>query len=339
MRPFEYIVQIILWARRTLYQVFPARIYHPPLPVLVIGNIFVGGTGKTPVVIALVKGLSDHGWHPGVISRGYGIHIGPVPRLARGDVLANELGDEPALIARQTQAPLAVHPNRRKAIEALMRAHPEVNLIVADDGLQHLAMARDLEIIVQDQRGIGNGRVMPAGPLRESASRMQTVDAIITNLPAGDASPKDQATHNHTDQLPTVRASQMQLNIIAIRHLTDGESLTPEQFLLRMAGHCIAAAAGIGMPTRFFDSLRRAGFVLDQTLALEDHQTIDSRTFSGLKSDLILITAKDAIKCEGLADPRLWVVDVSSSFSDPDFIGWISNRLHQVSRSSYECLQ
>ena len=133
------------------------------MPVVVIGNVYVGGTGKTPMVIATVEGRA-RGFNPGVVSRGYGAKIGPEPRVGQGAALAaSAFGDEPALIARASGAPVSVHPKRALAAQALLRAHPDVDVIVSDDGLQHLALARDVEIVVQDERGIGNGRLLPAG--------------------------------------------------------------------------------------------------------------------------------------------------------------------------------
>ncbi len=324
MFPFACIVERVLQARRAFYRMLPQRTYQAPLPVIVVGNIYVGGTGKTPVVIALVQALSTKGWRPGVISRGYGIKIGPYPKLGQGDVLSSELGDEPALIARQTKAPVAVHPNRKLAIEALMVRHPEVNLIVSDDGLQHLALARDMEIVVQDLRGVGNGRVMPAGPLRENAARLEHVDAIVTNCTQETPPPSSRFNPKQ------VRQANMKLQIASIRNLSDGQVLSLDQFRQRFASQRLGAAAGIGMPVRFFDSLVHAGLQIEETLALEDHHIFTHATFSALQSQQILITAKDAIKCESLEDPRLWVVEVTPVFSDPDFTDWVSHRLQKI---------
>src|SRR5690606_11147564 len=133
--------------------------------------------------------LLAHGWHPGIISRGYGVDVGERARSGQGELDPLRYGDEPALIAHVTQAPIAVHPDRSLAIKRLRRDYPKVDVIIADDGLQHLALGRDLEIAVQDGRGIGNGRVLPAGPLREPASRLEYVDILISNLQPGEAAP------------------------------------------------------------------------------------------------------------------------------------------------------
>ncbi len=303
-------------------------VYHPPLPVLVIGNIFVGGTGKTPVVIALVKALIEKGWHPGVISRGYGVDIGPTARVGRAPLDPEQFADEPALIAEQTGATLAVHPNRKKAIESLLSHSPEIDLIISDDGLQHLALNRTLEIIVQDQRKVGNGCVMPAGPLRESIARLNLVQAIVTTIAfnAGTdptAAPCPQSGIHGTSP----RATNMSLRTVSFRNLTQQQSLTPAEFKNQVLNQTVAAAAGIGAPEKFFDSLRSQGFSLNQTLALPDHHRFTRDTFSSLQTDCILITAKDAVKCQHLNDSRIWVVQVDACFSDPAFTDWLNHAL------------
>ncbi|MDO8695152.1 MAG: tetraacyldisaccharide 4'-kinase [Sheuella sp.] len=340
MLPFSWIVLAILSIRRCFYRIFPSQVYHASVPVLVIGNIYVGGTGKTPVLIALVNALKQKGWHPGVISRGYGVKIGPMPRTGQGALDPTEFADEPALIARQSGAPIAVHPNRRKAIEALLTNSPEVNLIISDDGLQHLALARDMEIIVQDQRGAGNARVMPAGPLRESTRRLSQVQAIITNVPSLPAEPLPASRTTRQDAALTAhcshpqnnsapRTTYMALRAVAFRHLTSLQSLSPTEFKLKIMSQTLGAAAGIGMPERFFNSLRQQGLTLAESLALPDHHSFDADTFSTFKTQHILITAKDAIKCEQLNDTRLWVVEVDAVFSDAGFTDWLSATLQK----------
>ena len=324
MRPFSWIVVIILALRRKFYLIFSDRVYRARVPVLVIGNIYVGGTGKTPVVIGLVQALMQKGWRPGVISRGYGVAIGATPCVGQGTLAPERFGDEPALIADQTGAPVAVHPQRKKAIEALLAYAPQTNLIVSDDGLQHLALARDLEIIVQDQRTVGNGLVMPAGPLRETIDRLAQVQAIVTNV-ANPNNPPAAESQNLLESGP--RTTEMILEISRIRNLMTRESLSIAQFASLVSGHPLAAAAGIGAPERFFQSLRAQGLTLSETLPLPDHHTFAASTFEKVSARQILITEKDAIKCKHLLDARLWVVEVAAVFTQPGFTDWLNDAL------------
>ncbi len=164
LRPLSALTGWAVARKRSRYRQGRLPAYRAPVPVVVIGNVYVGGTGKTPMVIATVEGLRARGYTPGVVSRGYGVKVGPQPRVGTGALEADRYGDEPALIARATGAPVSVHPKRALAAQALLQAHPQVDVIVSDDGLQHLALARDIEIVVQDERGVGNGRLLPAGP-------------------------------------------------------------------------------------------------------------------------------------------------------------------------------
>lgn len=328
MKPFSWVVIGILTLRCFFYQAFPKKVFRASLPVLVIGNIFVGGTGKTPVVIALVNALKTRGWQPGVISRGYGIRIGKNARAGQDPLNPALFGDEPALIAQLTGAPIAVHPNRKKAIQALIAHSPSVDLIISDDGLQHLALSRDMEIIVQDLRGVGNAQVMPAGPLREPVARMKKAHAIVTTV----------TTLREKMSVPAesaVRKTDMALEICALRNLVSKQSLTVEQFLTQTHLERVAAVAGIGSPERFFNSLHAHGVPLTLTRALPDHHVFHANSFAGIEADHILITAKDAIKCETLRDSRLWVVEVFASFSDPSFEDWLSEQLRNLQSQRY----
>jgi len=293
--------------------------YRAPVPVVVIGNVYVGGTGKTPMVIATVDGLRARGYTPGVVSRGYGVKIGPDARVGSGALEAARYGDEPALIARATGAPVSVHPKRALAAQALLQAHPDVDVIVSDDGLQHLALARDIEIVVQDERGVGNGRLLPAGPLREPASRLQDVDAVVTNIGTPDG-------RSPTIGTARPRHVQMWLEPGAARQIEGGAT----RALSAYAGQPrIAAAAGIGNPERFFTTLRAAGITLAATLPLPDHHDYADSPFTAMTADAILVTSKDAIKCAALHDSRLWEVPVQAAFSDPQLFDWLAQALRQ----------
>ncbi|OZI48017.1 tetraacyldisaccharide 4'-kinase [Bordetella genomosp. 5] len=320
LQPLAAIAERVVAAKRAAYRDGRRTAWRAPVPVVVVGNIYVGGTGKTPVVIAVAEGLRALGWHPGVVSRGYGVKIEGEPRVGQGEVDPARFGDEPALIAARTGAPISVHPRRADAAAALLRTHPEVDVIVSDDGLQHLALARDLEIVVQDARGIGNGLMLPAGPLREPPSRLDEVDAIVTNDATTPAPPATAATP---------RRVTMHLEPTRVTQLTTGDPRPLSAFAALPAAR-LAAVAGIGNPARFFATLAAAGVHPATTLGLPDHYAYTSSPFAGLSADTILITAKDAIKCAALTDPRLWVVEVGARFSDPGFLAWVDRRLRDA---------
>ncbi|ADP17462.1 tetraacyldisaccharide 4'-kinase [Achromobacter xylosoxidans A8] len=297
--------------------------YRAPVPVVVIGNVYVGGTGKTPMVIATVEALRSRGYTPGVVSRGYGVKVGPHARVGLGELEAARFGDEPALIARATGAPVSVHPKRALAAQALLRAHPKVDVIVSDDGLQHLALARDIEIVVQDERGVGNGRLLPAGPLREPAERLREVDVVVTNIGTPDGQPQALGATGQPRQV------RMWLEPGDTRQIS-GRGKRP---LAAFAGlPRVAAAAGIGNPERFFTTLRGAGITLATALPLPDHHAYTESPFRALTADAILVTSKDAIKCAALDDPRLWEVPVRAGFSDPQLFDWLAQALRQPAR-------
>lgn len=300
---------------------YPERVYRAPVPIIVVGNILVGGTGKTPIVMALVGALRARGWTPGVISRGYGVRIDSQAHLSTDDPSVQTLGDEPALIARDTGAPVAVHPLRARAITALLIRSPGVDVIISDDGLQHLAMARDLEIIVQDERGTGNNRLLPAGPLREPAQRLARADWVITTLSAG--SNDRSSPLGLTVQLRPTHAEQ----------LATGDTLDWASWQARYAQSPCSAVAAIGQPERFFAMLRATGVSLAQAKSLPDHDAFRDKPFAELPDAPVLITAKDAIKCEDLGDTRLWAVHVEPVFSDPCWFEQINTRLKAIRRT------
>ncbi len=314
-----------LSARRALYSVGVLRQTRLDVPVVVIGNLYVGGTGKTPLTIELVGALSARGWHPGIVSRGYGA-TGDEARIVRRDDSARDVGDEPLLMARSTPAPVAVARSRAAAAQLLRARHPECDVLVADDGLQHWPLARDMEIALLHYRGLGNGWLLPAGPLREPASRLERVDAVVCN---GDVPPIDTAAPRYP----------MRTRLGDARPLNGG---SPAQTLAALSaaqergGLRIAAAAGIGMPDRFFAMLRSAGLVIDE-MPLADHFDFVANPFAGIAVDRILVTEKDAVKCVAnpalATDARIWVVPLVTEI-DPRLVDDVVARLHRTSRST-----
>jgi tetraacyldisaccharide 4'-kinase len=289
------------------------------IPVVVIGNLYAGGSGKTPLVIELVSLLRQRGWRPGVVSRGYG-GAAHQARLVTEGSEASECGDEPVLIAAATGAPVAIGRDRVAAARLLTKMHPTCDVLVADDGLQHRRLARDMEIAVIHGRGLGNGWLLPAGPLREPARRLRNVDAVVFNgrvQPVRIYSPffflRTEISEVYRLAKPEQRAA---LTELARRQAQGG---------LRLL-----AACGIGTPESFFQMLRDQGLRF-KTLALPDHYAYRHNPFPRGGVDGILITEKDAVKCRAdrtLAhDERLWVVPLHASL-DRRLTDMIETRLH-----------
>jgi tetraacyldisaccharide 4'-kinase len=260
-----------------------------PVPVIVVGNITVGGTGKTPFVLWLVERLIARGWRPGVISRGYGGCAPEYPLRVSPTTDPAWAGDEPALIARRTGLPVAVAPDRVAAARLLIDSG-EIDILVTDDGLQHYRLGRDIEICVVDgSRGLGNGALLPAGPLREPPARLREVDLVVVN--GGGWRPEG------------VPALDMQLETVEARPLVTGEPRPLSSF----AGARVNAVAGIGNPERFFASLRAAGIQVVPHPFPDHHNYTDIDLAFDEKLPL-LMTEKDAVKCAGLAQPHHWYV-------------------------------
>lgn len=290
------------------YRIGLLRPWRVGVPVVVVGNLYVGGTGKTPLTLALVRALRARGHQPGVVTRGYRGAAGDV-RIVEANARASEVGDEAVLMAEALRAdgiPVVAGRDRVAACRILLSAHPKCDVIVADDGLQHRRLARDVEMVVLDERGLGNGWLLPAGPLREPPSRLRRVSAVVCHgrvPPVRVFSPR----YEMRTRLGNVRALADPTRTISL------DGLVEEQ---RRGNLRILAAAGIGAPQRFFAMLRDAGLQIEE-MPLPDHYDFAVNPFIGRRFDLALITAKDAVKCRALSglasDGRICVVDLSAS--------------------------
>ncbi|HAS1960186.1 TPA: tetraacyldisaccharide 4'-kinase [Enterobacter cloacae] len=292
--PLSWLYGLVSGIIRLLYRLGLKRAWRAPVPVVVVGNLTAGGNGKTPVVIWLVEQLQKRGIRPGVVSRGYGGKAAHYPLLLSPVTTTAEAGDEPVLIYQRTGAPVAVSPVRSDAVQALLAEH-DVQIIITDDGLQHYALARDKEIVVIDGvRRFGNGWWLPAGPMRERASRLKFVDAVIVN--GGVAQP---------GEIPMQLQPGMAINLLT------GE----RQAVSRLPA--LVAMAGIGHPPRFFATLEQCGARLEKRVPLADHQAlvaeqVDALTTSG---QTLIMTEKDAVKCRAFAKGNWWYLPVDAELS------------------------
>jgi tetraacyldisaccharide 4'-kinase len=299
--------------RRRCYRAGWLSVVRLPVPVLVVGNIGVGGTGKTPLVAALARELAARGWSPGVVSRGYGRDpaAGAAPILVSPDATAERAGDEPLLLARRG-IPVAVDRDRVAAARALLAARPQCDLVIADDGLQHYRLGRAAEVVVVDAaRGFGNGWLLPAGPLREPRSRLAGVTAVVWNGAAPDAAAS-----------PARHGFAMALEPGAWRRV-DGEA--GELPAAAFAGRRAHAVAGIGNPARFFAELRRHG-VDPVEHPFPDHHRFTAGDIAFGDDLPVLMTEKDAVKCGGFADRRCWYLPVEARL-DPSLVACIEEKL------------
>ncbi len=311
--PVSLLYRALLAARRWAYRRGCYPTHRLPVPVVVVGNVVVGGAGKTPTVIALVQQLQAWGWHPGVISRGHGRN-GAQCVPVHPDSDSAEVGDEPLLLARATKAPLVVGRDRAAAGRALLQAHPEVDVIVSDDGMQHWALARDITLVLFDQRGMGNGWLLPAGLLREPWPAPAWGDGPVLEVQT--APLRRLAAH-----AVNARGQHRELQDWAKR---DGE--TP-----------LAALAGIAQPQTFFDMLRAHGVHLTTTLPLPDHAdaaTLRAALSSQPAHTTWLCTEKDAVKLFPLLDDetaqRVWTVPLEQTLP-PDLLNTVRRTLDGLS--------
>jgi len=282
--------------RRGLYRLGILRSVGLPVPVVVVGNITVGGSGKTPLALWLAQQMSVRGWHPGIVSRGY---AGALPagavREVFADSAASEIGDEPLLLKQRSGLPVFVGSNRVAAGRALLSAYPACNLIISDDGMQHYRLQRDVEIALLDERGAMNGWPLPAGPLREPVSRLDCVDALVCH---GEAQPP----------FCPVPLFRMNLTGNVFYLLSDPKKVCAGDALSHLH---LAALAGMAMPQRFFKHLRALGLSFSEH-AFPDHHRYVAADLAVIGADALLVTEKDAVKCKGLTARPIWVLPVTA---------------------------
>ncbi len=293
LRPLELLYRLLTGLRRYAYRAGFLPRYRAPVPVVIVGNITVGGTGKTPVVIALVEALQARGLHPGVVSRGYGAAAAAVfPHRVGAGSRAADCGDEPLLIYQRTGAPCVVAPDRPAAVRALLAQEP-VDLVLCDDGLQHYALDRDFEIALLDgERGLGNSFCLPAGPLRESAGRLREVDWVLHR---GGSDPQTAVSYRN-DGL--------------VQLLPDTGAAPPEP------GRAVHGVAGIGQPAQFFTTLESMGYRV-AAHRFADHHAFVADDFADLGDRPVIMTEKDAVKCRDFArcgqlGTQLWYLKISA---------------------------
>lgn len=292
--PLSLLYLDVIRVRRWLYSVGMIKSTRLPVPVIIVGNLTVGGTGKTPLVVWLVELLRQQGYRPGVISRGYAGKVEQAPLIVSADSDPGKVGDEALLLARRCQCPVVVNPNRPAAAQHLL-ANFDCNILISDDGLQHYALQRDIEIAVIDgQRRFGNGYCLPAGPLREPQSRLQQVDLIVSN---GDTAELEGEW-------------QMQCRGQELINLVSGE----RQPLADFKADSCRAIAGIGNPQRFFTQLADAGLNCE-TIAFPDHHAFVAADLDFKDGKPLLMTEKDAVKCRAFAQANHWYLPISAELT------------------------
>jgi tetraacyldisaccharide 4'-kinase len=292
LRPFSWLFRALIWLRRLSYRLGLFRTIRLHVPVVVVGNINVGGSGKTPLTLVLIEWLRQAGFTPGVISRGYGGRARTTMQVREGSD-PGLVGDEPVLIARRAGCPVWIGRSRGEAGRRLLAFHPEVDVILTDDGLQHYALARDVEIVVADgERGFGNGCLLPAGPLREPVSRLASVDAVVMNGVGEGMEPPVPCFTMTVSGTDFVNLAQPDLRASADRF----RDIT------------VHAIAGIGHPERFFHGLETLG------LKIVRHPFADHHMFSpkDLPDGTVLMTEKDAVKCAAFPRSDTWYLAVDA---------------------------
>jgi tetraacyldisaccharide 4'-kinase len=309
LRPLECLYRRVVDKKRARFVAGEGDIYKAPVPVIVVGNITVGGTGKTPLILWLIEHCRSRGLKVGVVSRGYGAKPPSLPWRVRPEQTADEAGDEPLLIVQRNGVPLMIDPDRTQAVRALL-ADEKLDLILSDDGLQHYRLARDLELVLIDAaRGLGNRRCLPAGPLREPVERLQSVDALLYNGAIADRED----------------GYGFQLQPSALVNLLTGERRPVDHF---PPGQSLHAVAGIGNPQRFFNTLEGLHW-RPVPHPFADHAVYNAEALTFEPSLPLVMTEKDAVKCRAFAGADWWYLAVEAEPSAA-FIQWFDLQLHRL---------
>lgn len=306
LRPLETLYRRVVNGKRARFLAGQGDIYKAPVPVLVVGNITVGGTGKTPMILWMIEHCRRRGLRVGVVSRGYGAKPPSFPWRVSAEQSPSEAGDEPLLIVQRSGVAMMIDPDRSQAVRALLNAEP-LDMILSDDGLQHYRLARDLELVLIDAvRGLGNRRCLPAGPLREPVERLNSIDALLYNGTADD----------REDGFGFV------LKPTALVNLRSGERQALNYF---PAGQALHAVAGIGNPQRFFNTLEGLHWQ-PVPHAFADHALYSANVLSFTPALPLVMTEKDAVKCRAFAADDWWYLAVDAEPS-PGFIDWFDSQL------------
>ncbi|MBF8676898.1 tetraacyldisaccharide 4'-kinase [Pseudomonas fulva] len=309
LRPLEALYRWVVKRKRRRFLNDQRSSYRAPVPIIVVGNITVGGTGKTPMILWLVEHCRQRRLRVGVVSRGYGAKPPQLPWRVTADQAAEQAGDEPLLIVQRTGVPLMIDPDRARAVQALL-ASESLDLILCDDGMQHYRLARDLELVLIDAaRGLGNRRCLPAGPLREPVERLKEADAVLFNGAEQD----------------TAEGFGFRLQPSALVNLRTGERRALDHF---PAGQRLHAVAGIGNPQRFFNTLQGLGWQpLPHPFA--DHAQFNAQNLAFTPPLPLVMTEKDAVKCRSFAAENWWYLAVEAQ-PTPAFGTWFDLQLQRL---------
>ena len=306
--PFSAVFLLISFVRKILYRFNFLRSFKLKIPVIVVGNITSGGTGKTPLIIYLANELKKNGYRPGIISRGYGSKGGGMIEASQKNDAA-DVGDEPMLIQKHTHLPVFVSKDRVSAAKALLKKYKKTDVILSDDGMQHFRLKRDIEVLVIDgTRKFGNGYLLPAGPLREFSSKLKTVDAIVCN---------------HKKVIDG--SYLMKYKGYFLINLKTNKKIHLSNLRLKN----IHAIAGIGNPNRFFDYLKTFNIEFNSSI-FQDHYRFSKKDFRNMNDKNIIMTEKDAVKCQKFSRKNFWYLPVTAEV-DSKFIDVILKKLRYVS--------